>query len=56
VILASPQYDEAGEFGPQAVEAISRELEVRNNHMFIGVPDENSPFSLDDMGGVRVIF
>jgi hypothetical protein len=56
VILASHQYDEAGEFGPQAVEAISRELKVPKNNMFIGVPDENSPFSLDDMGGVRVIF
>jgi amino acid transporter len=45
-----------GEFGPQAVEAISRELKVPKNNMFIGVPDENSPFSLYDMGGVRVIF
>lgn len=45
-----------GEFGPQAVEAISRELKVPKNNMFIGVPDANSPFTMYDLGGVRVIF
>jgi amino acid transporter len=45
-----------GQFGPKAVEAISQELQVPNNNIFIGAPEEKHRFSVEDLGGVRVIF
>jgi amino acid transporter len=45
-----------GYFGPKAVEAISQELNVPKNNIFIGAPEEKHRFSVEDLGGVRVIF
>ncbi len=45
-----------GVFGPAVVEAISQELKVPKNNIFIGAPEEKHRFSLEEMGGVRVIF
>jgi amino acid transporter len=45
-----------GQFGPKAVEAISQELQVPNNNIFIGAPEKKHRFSVEDLGGVRVIF
>jgi amino acid transporter len=45
-----------GFFGPKMVEALSQELKVPKNYMFIGAPEAKHHFSLEDLGGVRVIF
>ena len=45
-----------GRFGPDQVEAISKELKVPKNNIFIGAPEEKHRFSVEDLGGVRVIF
>jgi amino acid transporter len=45
-----------GTFGPYAVSALSQELKVPPNFMFIGSVTEKQSFSLQDLGGVRVIF
>ena len=45
-----------GQFGPQIVETLSQELKVPKNYMFIGAPEAKHKFSLEDLGGVRVIF
>lgn len=45
-----------GAFGPEMVEAIARELKVPKNNIFIGAPEEKHRFSVEDLGGVRVIF
>ncbi len=45
-----------GQFGPRMVETLSRELKVPKNNMFIGAPEAKHRFSLEDLGGVRVIF
>jgi amino acid transporter len=45
-----------GKFNPDNVEALSRELEVPRNFMFMGSLTEKQPFSVQDLGGVRVIF
>ncbi len=45
-----------GHFGPAMVETISQELGVPRNHIFIGAPEEKHRFSIEDLGGVRVIF
>jgi amino acid transporter len=45
-----------GQFGPVAVEEISQELNVPKNNIFIGAPEEKHRFSVEDLGGVRVIF
>jgi amino acid transporter len=45
-----------GQFGPHIVETLSRELSVPKNYMFIGAPEAKHKFSLEDLGGVRVIF
>lgn len=44
-----------GRFGPGLVEALSRELRVPPNYMFIGTPGEQFPHNLGDLGGVRLI-
>jgi amino acid transporter len=43
-------------FNPETVEAISKELNVPKNFMFMGALTEKQPFSLQDLGGVRIIF
>ncbi len=45
-----------GHFGPAAVEEISQELRTPKNNIFIGAPEEKHRFSVEDLGGVRVIF
>jgi len=45
-----------GQFGPHMVETLSQELKVPKNYMFIGAPEDKHKFSLEDLGGVRVIF
>ena len=45
-----------GIFGPEIIEAVSQEFGVPNNNIFIGAPEEKHTFSVQDLGGVRVIF
>ncbi len=45
-----------GRFGPEIVEAVSKEFGVPINNIFIGAPEEKHAFSIQDLGGVRVIF
>lgn len=46
----------SGQFNSETVDALSRELGVPKNNMFIGAPEAKHSFSLQDLGGVRVIF
>jgi amino acid transporter len=43
-------------FGPEIIEAVSEEFRVPTNNIFIGAPEEKHSFSIQDLGGVRVIF
>jgi hypothetical protein len=45
-----------GHFGPAMVDSIAQELKVPKNNIFIGAPEEKHRFSVEDLGGVRVIF
>ncbi|MEW6386265.1 MAG: APC family permease [Thermodesulfobacteriota bacterium] len=45
-----------GHFSPVMVNDISKELGVPKNNIFIGAPEEKHRFSVEDLGGVRVIF
>jgi hypothetical protein len=45
-----------GQFGPAIVDSIANELKVPKNNIFIGAPEEKHRFSVEDLGGVRVIF
>ena len=45
-----------GEFSPEAVDALSKELDVPKNMMFMGALTHTLPFSLQDLGGVRIIW
>ena len=45
-----------GNFGPEIVRRLSRELNIPINNMFIGAPEEKHAFTIQDLGGVRVIF
>ncbi len=45
-----------GKFGPDIIEAVSKEFGVAKNNIFIGAPEEKHTFSVQDLGGVRVIF
>ncbi len=45
-----------GQFNPQTVDIISKELGVPKNNIFIGAPEQKHRFSVEDLGGVRVIF
>jgi amino acid transporter len=45
-----------GEFSPESVDALSKELDVPKNMMFMGSLTHALPFSLQDLGGVRVIW
>jgi amino acid transporter len=44
------------QFGPATVDSIAQELKVPKNNIFIGAPEEKHRFSVEDLGGVRVIF
>lgn len=43
-------------FGPDAVNAISRELGIRKNRILIGPIHESHQFDYDDLGGARIVF
>ena len=45
-----------GDFNPATVAALSRELDVPQNMMFMGSLTHTQPYSLQDLGGVRVIW
>jgi hypothetical protein len=45
-----------GRFGPEIIEVVSKEFGVEKNNIFIGAPEEKHAFSIQDLGGVRVIF
>jgi amino acid transporter len=45
-----------GEFTPANVDALSKELDVPKNLMFMGALTHTLPFSLQDLGGVRIIW
>jgi amino acid transporter len=45
-----------GKFSPDVVEAVSKEFKVPINNIFIGAPEEKHAFSIQELGGVRVIF
>jgi len=45
-----------GIFGPESIDAVSKEFDVAKNNIFIGAPEEKHSFSILDLGGVRVIF
>jgi amino acid transporter len=45
-----------GQFGPEIIETLSREYDVAINNIFIGAPEEKHNFSIQELGGVRVIF
>ena len=45
-----------GDFNPASVAALSRELDVPQNMMFMGSLTHTQPYSLQDLGGVRVIW
>ena len=45
-----------GRFGPDIIQALSQEHNVAINNIFIGAPEEKHHFSIQELGGVRVIF
>jgi hypothetical protein len=45
-----------GSFGPEIIDSVSREFGVARNNIFIGAPEEKHDFSIQELGGVRVIF
>jgi len=45
-----------GKFGPEIIRHVSEKFGVPINNIFIGAPEEKHPFSIQDLGGVRVIF
>jgi hypothetical protein len=45
-----------GRFGPDVIDSVSEEFGVSKNNIFIGAPEEKHDFSIQNLGGVRVIF
>lgn len=45
-----------GQFGPDVIDSVSEEFGVPKNNIFIGAPEEKHDFSIQNLGGVRVIF
>lgn len=45
-----------GSFGPEAVHQFSKEFNIPINNIFIGSPEEKHRFTIQELGGVRVIF
>ena len=43
-------------FGPEIIDSLSHEFGVLKSNMFIGAPEEKHDFSMQDLGGVRIIF
>ena len=44
-----------GTFGPAVIEALSEQLGVPRNYMFIGTPSESFQHRIEELGGVRLI-
>ena len=44
-----------GTFDPKTIQEISRRYRIPQNYMFIGHPSQNFPYSLEELGGVRLI-
>ena len=45
-----------GSFGPDMIQTLSRKYNVAVNNTFIDAPEEKHHFSIQELGGVRVIF
>lgn len=45
-----------GEFGPEKIDEISKELNIPKNRILIGSIHHHHPFNYQDLGGVRIIF
>lgn len=45
-----------GRFSPEMIDNLSREFKIPKNNIFIGTPEQKHSFSIEDLGGVRVIF
>jgi len=44
-----------GEFGPGIIHKLSKDWGIPINFMFIGSPDDQFPFEISELGGVRLI-
>ncbi len=44
-----------GKFGPELIQKLSREWKIPVNFMFIGSPGDHFPYSIEELGGVRLI-
>jgi len=38
------------------IDSLSREFNIPKNNIFIGAPEQKHAFSVEDLGGVRIIF
>jgi hypothetical protein len=45
-----------GLFSPEVVDALSIELDIPHNMMFMGSLTHTQSFSIQDLGGVRIIW
>ncbi|SMC27806.1 Amino acid transporter [Desulfacinum hydrothermale DSM 13146] len=45
-----------GTYGPAMIDQLSQEFQVPKNNIFVGAPEQKHSFSVQDLGGVRVIF
>jgi hypothetical protein len=45
-----------GQFTPESVDALSRGLDIPKNMMFMGSLTHTLTFSIQDLGGVRIIW
>ncbi|HFC47201.1 MAG TPA: amino acid permease, partial [Dissulfuribacter thermophilus] len=44
-----------GKFGPELIRKLSKEWNIPINFMFIGSPGDRFPYSIEELGGVRLI-
>ncbi|WP_452598451.1 APC family permease [Pontimicrobium sp. MEBiC01747] len=44
-----------GEFGPKIIQKLSKDWDIPINFMFIGSPDDEFPYEVSELGGVRLI-
>lgn len=47
--------EEYGVFGPEKIHELSKRWQIPSNFMFIGSPSEKFPYSIQDLGEVRLI-
>lgn len=43
-------------YGPEIIDSLSREFDIPKNNIFVGAPERKHSFSMEDLGGVRIIF